>query len=170
MSKQTAATSTIQITATTPVLMLAMELGEEHWKLGFSSAFGQIPSVRDIGSRDTKALLARLAWAKKKLGLPAQVRVVSCYEAGREGFWLHRFLEAQGVESLIVDSSSIEVPQKRRRAKTDRLDLDGLCDVAKDRDQDQADKDLGNAGRFNKRKNTTNQKLGDQDHAAGASN
>jgi transposase len=109
--------------------MLAMELGEEHWKLGFSSAFGQIPSVRDIGSRDTKALLARIAWAKKKLGLPAQVRVVSCYEAGREGFWLHRFLEAQGVESLIVDSSSIEVPQKRRRAKTDRLDLGGLCDL-----------------------------------------
>ena len=129
MSKQTAATSTIQITATTPVLMLAMELGEEHWKLGFSSAFGQIPSVRDIGSRDTKALLARIAWAKKKLGLPAQARVVSCYEAGREGFWLHRFLEAQGVESLIVDSSSIEVPQKRRRAKTDRLDLGGLCDL-----------------------------------------
>jgi transposase len=54
---------------------------------------------------------------------------VSCYEAGREGFWLHRFLCSEGVESLIVDSSSIEVPQKRRRAKTDRLDLAGLCDL-----------------------------------------
>jgi transposase len=129
MSKQTATASTIQITATTPVLMLALELGEEKWKLGFSSAFGQAPLVRDIGSRNTKTLLAQIVWAKKKLGLPAQVRVVSCYEAGREGFWLHRFLVAHGVENLVVDSSSIEVPQKRRRAKTDRLDLAGLCDL-----------------------------------------
>jgi transposase len=109
--------------------MLALELGEEKWKLGFSSAFGQAPLVRDIGSRDTRSLLAQIGWARKKLGLPARARVVSCYEAGREGFWLHRFLVAQGVESLIVDSSSIEVPQKRRRAKTDRLDLAGLCDL-----------------------------------------
>ena len=129
MSKQTATASTVQITATTPVLMLALELGEEKWKLGFSSAFGQLPLVRDIASRNTKALLAQIAWAKKKLGLSAQVRVVSCYEAGREGFWLHRFLVAHGVENLVVDSSSIEVPQKRRRAKTDRLDLAGLCDL-----------------------------------------
>ncbi len=129
MSKRTATASTIQITATTPILMLALELGEETWKLGFSSAFGQIPLARDIGSRDTKALLAQIAWAKKKLGLLAQARVVSCYEAGREGFWLHRFLVAHGVENLVVDFSSIEVPQKSRRAKTDRLDLAGLCDL-----------------------------------------
>jgi transposase len=129
VSKQTATASTIQITTPAPVLMLAMELGEEHWKLGFSSAFGQEPLVRDIGSRDKKVLLTHIAWAKKKLGLEATARVVSCYEAGREGFWLHRFLEASGIESLIVDSSSIEVPQKRRRAKTDRLDLAGLCDL-----------------------------------------
>jgi transposase len=109
--------------------MLALELGEEAWKLGFSSGFGQIPLVRDIGSRNTKVLLAQIAWAKKGLGLCAQARVVSCYEAGREGFWLHRFLVAHGVENLVVDSSSIEVPQKSRRAKTDRLDLAGLCDL-----------------------------------------
>ena len=129
VSKQTATASTIQITTPAPVLMLAMELGEDHWKLGFSSAFGQEPLVRDIGSRDKKVLLAHIAWAKEKLGLSEAARVVSCYEAGREGFWLHRFLEAQGIENLIVDSSSIEVPQKRRRAKTDRLDLAGLCDL-----------------------------------------
>ncbi len=129
MSKQTATASTIQSTSTTPVLMLALELGEESWKLGFSSAFGQLPLVRDIGSRDKRALLARIAWAKRKLGLCEQARVVSCYEAGREGFWLHRFLVAEGVENLVVDSSSIEVPQKSRRAKTDRLDLAGLCDL-----------------------------------------
>jgi len=129
MSKQTATASTIQIASTTPVLMLSLELGEESWKLGFSSAFGQVPLVRDIGSRDRRALLAAIAWAKKKLGICGSARVVSCYEAGREGFWLHRFLVSEGVESLVVDSSSIEVPQKSRRAKTDRLDLAGLCDL-----------------------------------------
>ncbi len=129
MSKQTATASTIQITSSTPVLMLALEIGEESWKLGFISAFGQVPLVRDIGSRDKRVLLARIAWAKKKLGLCESARVVSCYEAGSEGFWLHRFLVAQGVENLVVDSSSIEVPQKSRRAKTDRLDLAGLCDL-----------------------------------------
>ena len=65
-----------------------------------------------MASRHTKSLLSNIAWAKKKLGLPTDVRVVSCYEAGREGFWLHRFLVAQGIESLVVDSASIEVPQK----------------------------------------------------------
>ena len=56
MSKRTATASTLQITAGTPILMLALELGEEKWKLGFSSAFGQAPLVRDIGSRDKKSL------------------------------------------------------------------------------------------------------------------
>jgi transposase len=109
--------------------MLAMELSEEKWKLGFSAAFGQAPLIRNIASRARPTLLSQVDWAKQKLGLPADARVVSCYEAGREGFWLHRFLCAHGIENLIVDSSSIEVPQKRRRAKTDRLDLAGLCDL-----------------------------------------
>ena len=47
----------------------------------------------------------------------------SCYEAGRDGFWLHRWLIAQGVENVVVDSSSIEVNRRARRAKTDRLDV-----------------------------------------------
>ena len=78
LSKKTTATSTIEITSTTPTLMLALELGEEKWKLGFCSAFGQIPLERNIGSRSTKALLAQVTWAKKKLGLAANARVVSC--------------------------------------------------------------------------------------------
>ena len=51
------------------------------------------------------------------------VRVVSCYEAGRDGFWLHRFLVAQGIENRVVDSSSIEVNRRQRRVKTDRMDV-----------------------------------------------
>jgi transposase len=52
--------------------------------------------------------------------------VKSCYEAGRDGFWLHRFLTAEGIENLVVDSSSIEVNRRKRRAKADRLDANSL--------------------------------------------
>ena len=66
---------------------------------------------------------------KRQVGVSKTAHVVSCYEAGREGFWLHRFLEAHGVESLVVDSSSIEVNRRKRRAKTDRLDVRALLDL-----------------------------------------
>ncbi len=60
--------------------------------------------------------------AKKRFGLPEDAPVVCCYEAGRDGFWLHRFLLDQGVQNQVVDSSSIEVNRRRRRAKSDSLD------------------------------------------------
>jgi transposase len=129
VSKQTAAASTIEISEAQPILMLAMELGESGWLLGFSSGFGQTPVRRKIDSRDGNALLTQIGWAKQRLGLAAGARVVSCYEAGRDGFWLHRFLEAQGVENLVVDSASIEVNRRKRRAKTDRVDLVALLDL-----------------------------------------
>jgi transposase len=129
MSKQTAAASVIQISEAGETLMLAMELGESGWLLGFARAFGEKPLRRKIASRDQKALLAQIAWAKERLGLPRDARVVSCYEAGRDGFWLHRFLEAHGVTNLVVDSASIEVNRKKRRAKTDRVDLVALLDL-----------------------------------------
>ena len=129
MSRQTAATSTIQISEERPTLMLAMELGETGWLLGFASAYGQRPLRRKIASRDRNALLGQIAWAKEKLGLQADAYGVSCYEAGRDGFWLHRFQQSRGIESLVVDSSSIEVNRKKRRAKTDRVDLVALLDL-----------------------------------------
>lgn len=129
MSKQTAAASTIQISQEQQTLMAAMELGETGWLLGFASAYGQKPLRRKIGSRDRRALMREIERAKAVLGLEPGVRVVSCYEAGRDGFWLHRFLKSEGVESLVVDSSSIEVNRKKRRAKTDRVDLVALLDL-----------------------------------------
>jgi transposase len=71
-------------------------------------------------------LLQEIAKAKRRFGLPADAAVVSCYEAGRDGFWLHRFLTAQGIGNVIVDASSIEVNRRARRAKTDRLDATKL--------------------------------------------
>jgi transposase len=129
MSKQTAAASTIQISQEQQTLMVAMELGETGWLLGFASAYGQTPLRRKIASRDRQALMREIERAKAVLDLGPGVRVVSCYEAGRDGFWLHRFLASQGVESLVVDSASIEVSRKKRRAKTDRVDLVALLDL-----------------------------------------
>ncbi len=67
-----------------------------------------------------------MALAKKRFRLKASSRVVSCYEAGRDGFWIHRCLEGMGIENVVVDSSSIEVNRRKRRAKTDRLDVGKL--------------------------------------------
>ncbi len=122
MSKSTIA-ALIQRTASAQVLMLAFELGEEGWQLGFSTGFGQPVRRRKIASRDTKALLEAVSWAREKLHCREEARVVSCYEAGRDGFWLHRFLVAHGIENLVIDSSSIEVNRRKKRAKRDRLDV-----------------------------------------------
>jgi transposase len=106
----------------TPRLHLAFDLGNREWKLASTTGFGQAPRERTIGARDLPALAAELTQAKRRFGLPPEAPVLSCYEAGREGFWLHRALTAQGVTNLVVDSSSIEVNRRQRRAKSDRLD------------------------------------------------
>ena len=67
-----------------------------------------------------------MAAAKSRLDLPADAPVKSCYEAGRECFWLHRWLVAEGISNLVVDAASIEVNRRMRRAKTDRLDATRL--------------------------------------------
>jgi transposase len=74
-------------------------------------------------------VLQEVAQAKQRFGLPESAPVVSCYEAGREGFWLHRFLQAQGSTNHVVDSSSIEVKRRQRRAKSDGLDLRKLLNA-----------------------------------------
>jgi transposase len=109
-----------------PTLLLAFDLGQRHWTLGFMTGTRQTPRTREIPARDMARVEREIAAAKHRWGLPAEARVVSCYEAGREGFWLHRWLVAHGVDSRVVDSSSIEVPRRARRAKSDKLDTGGL--------------------------------------------
>jgi transposase len=104
------------------VLYMALELSARRWKVLFASPRGGRREV-GVGAGDVPRLVAEIAAAKRKLGLAPEAGVVSCYEAGRDGFWLHRVLVAGGVESLVVDSSSIEVPRRARRRKTDRIDL-----------------------------------------------
>ena len=107
-------------------LYLAFELGKEKWTLGFSIGLGQNPRRRVIDGGDLQALKEEIKLAKKRVGLLEEVPVKSCYEAGREGFWLHRYLLANGIENLVVDSASIEVNRRARRAKTDKLDVEKL--------------------------------------------
>jgi transposase len=113
-------------TATAPVLYLALELSWTSWKLAFTVGAGQKPRLRSIPARDTDALMLEIRKAKHRFGLSDETPVISCYEAGRDGFWLHRYLEHQGIENLVVDAASIEVNRRRRRAKSDNLDATKL--------------------------------------------
>jgi len=125
----TAATHHEQSTTTEATLFVAFELSEKTWKLGFTTGHGQKPRERSMPARDHERVLDEIAQAKRRLGLPAMAPVVSCYEAGREGFWLHRFLRAQGLTNHVVDSSSLEVNRRRRRAKSDGLDVRKLLSM-----------------------------------------
>ncbi len=109
-----------------PTLYLAFELGNTDWMLGFTIGLGQAPRRRKIKAGDLIGLEREIERAKKRFGLPQEVRVLSCYEAGRDGFWLHRHLDSQAVENLVVDSASIEVNRRAKRAKTDKLDVKKL--------------------------------------------
>jgi transposase len=111
------------------VLYLAFELGWNEWKLAFGTGPADSPRLRSIGGRNTQALLQEIAKAKKRFGVPDDAPVHSCYEAGRDGFWLHRFLESRGIDNQVVDSSSIEVKRHGRRRKTDRLDAGKLLSM-----------------------------------------
>jgi transposase len=111
------------------VLFMAFELSEKTWKLGFTTGPGHQPRERPVAARHQARLLQEIAQAKRRFGLPETAPVVSCYEAGREGFWLHRFLQAQGITNHVVDSSSIEVNRRKRRAKSDALDVRKLLSM-----------------------------------------
>ena len=109
-----------------PQLLLAFELGDRKWKLGFTTGLGQRPRIRQVPAGAVDQVLEEIARMKRRLKLATETPVVSCYEAGREAFSLHRYLVAHGVANQVVDSSSIEVKRRARRAKTDRLDLAAL--------------------------------------------
>ena len=114
--------------STLPVstLHLALDLGNTTWKLAFATSHVHAPRLRTMPARDLAQLATEIAAAKARFGLPADAPVVSCYEAGRDGFWVHRALTALGVVSHVVDSASIQENRRARRAKSDRLDATAL--------------------------------------------
>jgi transposase len=115
-----------EVSVNEPVLFVAFELGKKTWKMAMTTGLGIAPWLRTVPSGDLGAVAAVLTGARARFGLPETARVLSCYEAGRDGFWIHRALRARGVENRVVDSSSIEVNRRKRRAKSDRLDAQKL--------------------------------------------
>jgi transposase len=112
-------------TAITGDLFVSFELGDKSWKVTASD--GRRGASRyNVDAGDTVAVAHCIDRARERCRLEPQAKVRSCYEAGRDGWWLHRWLSEQGVDSMVVDSSSIEVNRHARRAKTDRLDGDKL--------------------------------------------
>jgi transposase len=105
------------------VLCMAFALSEHTWKLGFTTGPGHKPREQGVAARNQARVRQEVAQAKNRFGLPESAPVVSCDEAGREGCWLHRFLQAQGITNHVVDSSSMEVNRRQRRAKSDGLDV-----------------------------------------------
>ena len=118
----TAATPKQTGPVTTPALCMAIESGASEWKLYFSTGLGQHPRERTVPAHRMDRLREEVARAKKHFRLAADAPVASCYEAGRDGFWLHRALRAEGIDNEVIESSAIEVPRKKRRAKTDGID------------------------------------------------
>ena len=116
------ATTRPEISVSEPTLYVAFELGRKEWKLAMTSGFGVAPWVRSVVSGDWRAIERVIAQGRARFGVPTAAPVESCYEAGRDGFWIHRALVQRGIRNRVVDSASIEVNRRARRAKTDRID------------------------------------------------
>lgn len=103
-------------------LYVSLELSKNRWQL-LCSAGGKKKQAGNMTPGSASDLDAILGRAKTKLGLPEDARVVSCLEAGRDGFWPHRFMAQQMVEDLVIDASSMLVNRKGRRPKNDKIDV-----------------------------------------------
>lgn len=134
MNEATQATLEQQVSTEGEVLYMAIEMGEKKWKLGFSTgepkANGQIKvHEKVIEGSNYIELGEEIRQVRERFQLDRECRVVSCYEAGQDGFWPHRRLTETGIDNRVVDSASIEVNRRKRRAKTDALDVRKLVEM-----------------------------------------
>ena len=120
----TPATQTSPYPDSTCVYM-GIELSAAKWGLALSAGGHRIRE-KSIRAGDCTQLLEEIAAAKKRFGLAQDAKVISCYEAGRDGFWIDRLLERLGIENVVVDAASMKVDRRARRAKTDRIDAKRL--------------------------------------------
>ena len=110
-------------------IFVSLELSRSNWLItSLSPGTGEKMSKHSVTAGDIAGLLQLFAELKRK----AQARtgqiypIITIQEAGLDGFWIHRVLEQEGIESHVVDPASIATPRRRRRAKTDRLDGEAL--------------------------------------------
>lgn len=116
-------------TTTTGTLYVALELGCDKWVLASATQAAEKPRFRTTPARDLGKLQEEIAKAKARFGLPADAPVCTCYEAGRDGFWLHRALTTMGVANVVVDASSIEVNRRQKHVKSDPVDATKLVNM-----------------------------------------
>jgi transposase len=113
-------------TTTTGTLYIALELGWDKWLIACATQAAEKPRLRSLPARDLTRLQAEIAKAKQRFGLPADAPVCTCFEAGRDGFWLHRALTSMGISNVVVDSGAIEVNRRRKHVKSDPVDAGKL--------------------------------------------
>lgn len=108
---------------------VSLELSRSIWLItSLSPASGEKMSKHSVRAGDVAALLARFSELKRKASerTGKSFPIVVIQEAGLDGFWLHRVLQSEGVESHVVDPASIATSRRRRRAKTDKIDGEAL--------------------------------------------
>jgi transposase len=123
--------STPAVAGDVATVFVAIELSGKEWLTALQSPRQERPSRQKLAAADAAglwSLIERERSALQRAGW-SEVRMVTCYEAGRDGFWLHRLLVAQGAESHVVDPGSMLVNRRARRAKSDRLDVESLLRV-----------------------------------------
>lgn len=108
--------------------LVAIELSKASWLVALHTPLADKVSLHKLAAGDAPALLELIARTRARVetALGRPVAVTSCYEAGYDGFWLHRLLAARGVDNLVFDPASLLVNRRARRAKTDRIDVQGL--------------------------------------------
>jgi transposase len=108
--------------------LLAIELSKKSWVVAVNTPLANKISRHTVPGCDWKGLLELIKRLGTRIGseLGRPVEVISCYEAGYDGFWLHRLLEAHGVRNYVIDPASLQVDRRKRRAKTDRIDAERL--------------------------------------------
>jgi transposase len=109
-------------------IFVAIELSQKSWLVAMHSPDRDRFSRHKLAAGDDAELLALIERVRKRSarGLAAAPAVVSCYEAGYDGFWLDRLLSAAGITNYVFDPASIKVEQRARRAKSDRIDVECL--------------------------------------------
>ena len=110
---------------------VAIELSVSSWLVAARLPGIEKPRLRGVEGGDTTALLALIAELRSRAStkLGGAAGVACCFEAGRDGFWLHRLLTAHGIAAHVIEPTSILVNRRARRAKTDRLDAEGMLRV-----------------------------------------
>lgn len=113
------------------IIYIAIELSRSTWLVASRLPGVEKPQSHKIDAGDTTALLSHLSSLRVRVAgrSGAAPGLASCFEAGRDGFWLHRLLTAHGIVNHVLDPTSILVNRRARRAKTDRLDAEGMLRV-----------------------------------------